>query len=193
MKGGDLMLPNQIYIIVGVIGVAVLFWVIWKTLRTYFKLHGRMVVTCPETQKRVGVEVDVKKAALSDLLGKHQLRLQDCTRWPERSDCGQECLSQIEMSPENCLIKHILTDWYQGRTCVYCGKEFQEINWHDHKPALRDAQGNLVEWTYVPAERLTEILQTHQPVCWNCFIAENFRRQHPELVVDRPWKRRHLV
>ena len=27
---------------------------------------------------------------------------------------------------------------------------------------------------------------THLPVCWNCHIAESFRREHPELVVDRP-------
>jgi hypothetical protein len=26
-------------------------------------------------------------------------------------------------------------------------------------------------------------------VCWNCFIAENYRRQHPEQLVDRRWER----
>jgi hypothetical protein len=27
------------------------------------------------------------------------------------------------------------------------------------------------------------------PVCWSCFIAENYRRQHPEQLVDRRWER----
>lgn len=187
------MLFSQILVIVSVMALSALLWVGWKSVRTYLRLHGRMIVTCPETEKCVGVEVDVKKATVSDLLGKHQLRLQDCTRWPERRDCGQECLSQIESSPESCLIKNILSDWYRGRTCIYCGRQFAEINWHDHKPALKNPQGKLVDWANVPAETLNEILQTHQPVCWNCFIAEGFRRQYPELVVDRPWKRGHPV
>jgi hypothetical protein len=30
-----------------------------------------------------------------------------------------------------------------------------------------------------------ETMQTHLPVCWNCHIAQEFRREHSELVVDR--------
>jgi hypothetical protein len=42
-----------------------------------------------------------------------------------------------------------------------------------------------VQWSEIPAEKLQEVMRTHQPVCWNCHIAETFRREHPELVVDR--------
>jgi len=38
----------------------------------------------------------------------------------------------------------------------------------------------------IPAEKLQEVLRTDWPVCWNCHVAETFRREHPELVVNRP-------
>jgi hypothetical protein len=47
-------------------------------------------------------------------------------------------------------------------------------------------EGRTFGWGEVPAERLPEVLGTHLPVCWNCHIAETFRRQHAELVIDRP-------
>jgi hypothetical protein len=32
------------------------------------------------------------------------------------------------------------------------------------------------------------VLETHRPVCWNCYIAQFFRHEHPDLVVYRPWQ-----
>lgn len=26
---------------------------------------------------------------------------------------------------------------------------------------------------------------SHQPVCWNCHIVQTFRREHPEMIVER--------
>jgi len=69
--------------------------------------------------------------------------------------------------------------------CVYCHKPFGEIHWHDHPPGLVDEQGKTVQWNEIPLENLQQTLNTHWPVCWNCHIAESFRRQHPELVTDR--------
>ena len=42
-------------------------------------------------------------------------------------------------------------------------------------------------------EQLPEIFATHQPVCWNCHIAESFRRLHPELVTDRPLEPKRMM
>ena len=32
------------------------------------------------------------------------------------------------------------------------------------------------------------MLDSYLPVCWDCHIAESFRREHPELVTDRDSK-----
>jgi hypothetical protein len=50
-----------------------------------------------------------------------------------------------------------------------------------------DAQRRTYEWPEIPPEQIPGVLATHLPVCWNCHIAETFRRMFPERVVDRPW------
>ena len=56
----------------------------------------------------------------------------------------------------------------------------------DHAPALLGPDFRTTEWKGIRPEQLPEIFSTRQPVCWNCHIAETFRRLHPELVTDRP-------
>ena len=51
-------------------------------------------VTCPETHQQVGVTIDARHAAATGLYGTPDFRLSDCTRWPERAECGQECLPE---------------------------------------------------------------------------------------------------
>ncbi len=184
---------DGILVAVGVLFLVALGYFLGRYLRAYFRLKGKMLVTCPETNEPVAVEPDTGYAALTEVLGERNLRLRDCTRWPEHADCGQACLTQIEHAPEHCLVRNLLADWYRGKPCVYCGKPFGEIRWHDHKPALRRPDGVTVEWHEIAVEALPEVLNTHQPVCWNCHIAETFRRTHPELVTDRPARPRHLV
>ena len=45
-----------------------------------------------------------------------------------------------------------------------------------------------MRWMRVPVENFSTVLETHLPVCWNCYIAQSFRREHPDLVVYRPWR-----
>jgi hypothetical protein len=78
--------------------------------------------------------------------------------------------------------------WYGGKTCCYCGKPFEELHWVDHKPALQSPEGELVSWRGVSVENVSMALETHLPVCWNCYIAQSFRRDHPDMVVYRPWQ-----
>ena len=179
---------TALYVVIGTAFLVALLLALRGFIKNYVKWRGEMLVTCPESEKPTGVVLNAKHAAVTAALGGHDLILANCTRWPERQNCGQECLSQIESSPEGCLIRNILKSWYLGRACVYCGRKFREIHWHDHKPALRSKQGDFVEWSQIPAESLPDVLRTHDPVCWNCFIAENFRLVHPELVTDRPRK-----
>jgi len=156
-----------------------------RALQTYLKFRGKRIVSCPETHRAAAVRVAAGKAALEEVLGNSELRLCACSRWPEKQACGQECLRQVEDAPEACLVWTIINQWYQGQECVYCHKPFAQIHWHDHPPALRDSNGKIFQWSDVPAERLQEVLATHWPVCWNCYIAETFRQEHPDMVVDR--------
>jgi len=51
-------------------------------------------VICPETHQKVGVTIDARHAAASALRDAPDFRLSDCTRWPARAKCAQECLPE---------------------------------------------------------------------------------------------------
>jgi len=171
--------------ILGLAAVIMLALIIARAAVHLLRFRGTRIITCPDNQQYAAVEVDARHAATSAALAAPHLRLQDCSRWPEKRHCGQECLAQVEASPQDCLLRTILTRWYQGKSCAFCGKAFAQIHWHDHNPALLSPERKLLEWSQLQPETIPATLTTHRPVCWNCHLAETFRLQHPDLVVDR--------
>ena len=102
----------------------------------WFRYRGARAIVCPENCEPAGVSVDAGHAALTAFAGRPDLRLSSCSRWPERAGCGQQCLSQIEASPDGCLVRKMLARWYEGKSCASCGRPFGEIEWTVQKPAL---------------------------------------------------------
>ncbi|MEX0878437.1 MAG: hypothetical protein WEB59_00720 [Thermoanaerobaculia bacterium] len=180
---------STIFLVLGILFVLSLIPAGWLALHAYLKYRGARVITCPEESCPAAVEVDVCRTAAAAAFGEHVVRLKSCSRWPERQACGQECLAQIEAAPAECLVRTMLVDWYRGSSCVLCGKEIGEIHWVEHKPALFTPERKTVEWDEVPAEKLPQVLATHQRVCWNCHIATTFRERFPGLVTERPARR----
>ena len=178
-----------VYIVTAVLVLTGLYLLLRAAGSSYLQFRGTRIITCPETNEPAAVKVSAGYAALSSVLLDPTLRLRQCSRWPERQDCGQQCLKQIEAAPEDCLVRTILAGWYQGKACVYCHKPLGEINWLEHKPALLSPERKTVEWSELRPEAIPAVLETHRPVCWNCHIAETFREQYPDLAVDRGWRR----
>jgi hypothetical protein len=161
-------------------------------VRAYFNLRGKRLIICPETHTSVAVDVAAGEAAVGAFLSEPTLRLVECSRWPEREDCGQDCLQQIEIDPANCLVWNIVSKWYEGKTCAFCRKPIGPLHHLDHAPALLGPDHKTAEWKEFRPQQLPEIMQTHRPVCWNCHVAETFRRTHSELVVNRELEARRI-
>jgi hypothetical protein len=153
----------------------------FQAVRTFFVMRGTRVVKCPETHETAGVVVDAPHAAWTSLRGSTELRLQSCSRWPGRSGCAQQCVRQIEAAPAECLVKNILTKWYADKKCVVCRESLNPVDWTHHKATLMRPDGTIAEWCEFRPEEIPYTLQTHLPVCWNCYVEETFRSQHPEL------------
>src|ERR1039458_1285972 len=66
---------------------------LWRR-EIYKQYSGSRLVACPESQQPAAVSIDVRHAAATGMDGCPDLRLSDCTRWPERSNCDQACLSR---------------------------------------------------------------------------------------------------
>ena len=181
--------PVLILIVIGVLIAAALVFGLAVSLGAYVRFRGERIITCPENKQPAAVHINMSKVAKEAFIGKLDVRLDQCSRWPERAGCGQDCLSQIKADPENCLVWNLVDEWYKGKSCAYCQKPFGEIHWHDRHPALLGPDRSVVQWNEVPPENLPQIFQNYLPVCWNCYIAEEFRRKNPERVIERTWER----
>ena len=179
---------SAISIVVTIAVLCVVYVLVKIGFGTYRKYRGVRVVTCPESLRSVAVKIKAGHAAAWSLIGKPKLELKDCSRWPERRNCGQQCISDIERAPEACLLRSILTEWYRAKKCALCGREFGKIGWLERRPALMNAEGKTFDWFEIAPERVYETLATHHPVCFDCHVAETFRRAYPYLVTDRPWR-----
>jgi len=174
--------------LIAMIILAAALWLGIRVVRSSSRFRGSRIVTCPETNKPTIVEVDALHASLTSAVGLPDIRLKDCSRWPIKEQCGQECLMDLDVAPEGCLVSGVLMRWYRDKNCVYCRKAFPELHWVDHRPALLSADGKLLAWNEVQLDQLRNVLESYAPVCWDCYIAQTFRHDHPDLVVMRPWR-----
>ena len=166
-------------------------WVAWDTaraVRIWTRLRGGRVVTCPETGRPAGVQIDVGHAVATGLV-EHApaIRLSSCARWPERGRGQEPCIDEAQDPGRSAaaLVSRALT----GKPCVYCGQPIANPSFLDHYAALRRKDGTTGEWPDGATAELPAALADGEPVCWNCHVAETFRRTYPELVTDRPWRR----
>jgi hypothetical protein len=85
------MLGAGVIILVVAFGAVGFLWVLpaWRGYR------GKRIVTCPDTRESAAVEVDAARVAASAWGGPPDVRLKDCSRWPEKAECGQECLAEV--------------------------------------------------------------------------------------------------
>jgi hypothetical protein len=148
---------------------------------------GERAITCPETLSPEVVRVDAGHAAWTELRGEKDLRLTACSRWPEKADCGQDCIAQIECAPDGCLVRERLEGWYRDASCALCGMEIEPIRWFNRRPGLRSPDGRALSWEEIPARDLPAALATHRAICPDCLVAESFRERFPDRFVDDPW------
>lgn len=144
------------------------------SLTEYYKNRGRHSVQCPETGQPVDVEVDNKYAFRMAWRGQEHSRLSSCTRWPEKGDCGQECLMQLDASPEN--LQRLLTKWMEGRSCAICTRAITPDDWKQSRLAVLSQSNDLFELRDLPAEDLQMALESTRPLCWKCHQVEHDRQ-----------------
>jgi hypothetical protein len=154
--------------------------------KVWFTWRQKRLITCPENRSPAAVRVDALRAAAGVLTGHGHLTLSECSRWPEKQGCGQECLSQIEKGPGECLVRTLVARWYEGKACSCCGKPIQDVAWADQRPGLHAPDGRLVAWPDVAPETLPELFKTHAPVCWNCLVVGKVALERPDEVTVRP-------
>ena len=144
------------------------------SLQSYFRNRGRQSVICPENGEPVDVEMDSKYVFWNAYRGQEHTRLQSCSRWPEKGDCGQECLAQLEPSPEN--VERLMVSWYKGKVCAICTRAITPSDWRRGRLAWLDDEYKLVELRQVDLKQLQFALSGMRPLCWPCHQEERARQ-----------------
>lgn len=161
----------EAFIALGVTLVTLLVGIWLRRITTaWTRYRGHRLVICPESQRPAGVVVDAVHAAATAAAGNPELRLIGCSRWPERAACGQECMAQVQSSPSDCLVDHVLTRWYDGKFCAWCGQPVGKAYWTACKPVLLTNREVLRQWDEIPIPEVPEALSGAVPVCFHCFV-----------------------
>jgi hypothetical protein len=143
-------------------------------VQNYYRNRGRRSVTCPYAPETADVVIDNKFALQSAVHGHAQTRVGSCSRWPADGDCGQECLAQVEASPEN--VDRLMTKWYAGKSCAICARELTPADWRQSRVAVLNREQKLLELRQLGLERLQVALENTRPLCWNCHQEERERQ-----------------
>ncbi len=75
--------------------LALLIPLTWSVSKVYSRSRGRRVVICPDNHRAANIELDARHAVAMHVLGNPGVKIQDCSRWPNRQNCGRECLTQV--------------------------------------------------------------------------------------------------
>jgi hypothetical protein len=180
-------MANEVYLLFALLVIAATY--VLTRVHGAWRFHGKMLVICPETLKLAAVRVNLARAATASVARHIQMRLRDCSRWPERSGCHQDCRVQVLRDPQGHRVWTIASHWFEGKNCVRCGKRIPPLSHYDHRPAVMGSEKITTQWDEIAAEKLPETFSKVRPVCWSCHMTDTFMREHPDLLVIRPWRK----
>jgi len=84
-----------VYLFISYLIVALLLPTIWALWPTWRKARTVRQVTCPALGASALVSIDRWYAVRMHALGNSELRVKNCSQWPECRDCDRNCLAQI--------------------------------------------------------------------------------------------------
>jgi hypothetical protein len=69
-----------------------------RSISRFSRGLGPRLVTCPETKQPAIVEMAAGVEGREGFPVLDRLRIRECSRWPFRRDCVQDCLRQIDVA-----------------------------------------------------------------------------------------------
>jgi hypothetical protein len=150
-------------------------------LHTYYENRGRHAVKCPANGQPADVEMDHGFVLKTAMHGQERSRLQSCSRWPENGECGQECLAQVDPSPEN--LERLFSSWFAGRSCAICTRDLTPSDWRQGRLGVLDQKQQLFELRDMAVDNLQSTLKDTSPLCWTCHQEERARQVLPLTIM----------
>ncbi|HEY2018383.1 MAG TPA: hypothetical protein VGH38_32985 [Bryobacteraceae bacterium] len=84
-----------IYTVIAYFLLALLIPISWALGKTWRFARANRQLTCPAIGGAASVGLDPWFAMRQHAIGDNELRVLQCSRWPEHGDCSRQCLRQI--------------------------------------------------------------------------------------------------
>ena len=86
-------------VVTAIIALAAVYVLVPVAADTFRRYRTKKSLRCPETGREAEVGIDAGRAALTSAFGRALLRVKNCSLWPERKECAQDCVrsaSEVE-------------------------------------------------------------------------------------------------
>ncbi len=87
---------NPWLILPAIAALAIVYVLLPVGLTTFSRYRRQLNLRCPETGEEAGLLFHAGRAGLSACFGRPALSVRNCSLWPERRGCGQECANLPE-------------------------------------------------------------------------------------------------
>ncbi len=87
-------------VIAAIIAVAVGYVLLPVAADTFRRFRTKRSLSCPVTGGEAEVGIDAGRAAWTSAFGRALLRVKNCSLWPARKNCPQDCLHLPETEGE---------------------------------------------------------------------------------------------
>ncbi|MBI3015125.1 MAG: hypothetical protein HYY65_08730 [Candidatus Tectomicrobia bacterium] len=75
-----------------IVALGVLYVLVPVVIEVFLRFRARRMLRCPQTGTDAEVQLDARKAALTSAFGPEKTQVQDCSLWPEKEGCQQDCV-----------------------------------------------------------------------------------------------------
>ena len=89
--------------ILGLMVVALLYIEMPVISEALVRFRQRRRITCPEHGHEADVKIDAAHAAMTAAVGRRDIRVEECSRWPEKEGCDQH----TSVHPITCVICNV--------------------------------------------------------------------------------------
>jgi len=80
-------------LLLAIAGIAIFYVLMPMMAEVFARYRKPRVLRCPETGETTVIQIDARHAATTSVAGAPDLRVADCSRWPEHADCDQDCVA----------------------------------------------------------------------------------------------------
>jgi hypothetical protein len=85
----------SVYAVIGYFLLALLIPVCWALLPVWRRSRAARQVNCPAIAGAALIRLDPWYAMRGRVAGRDEFRVRDCSQWPARDKCAQQCLDQL--------------------------------------------------------------------------------------------------